>query len=207
VNGAILEPIGTWLLPAFLGLGLAAAAGLRTFLPLLILSIAARLHLFGLTINPHVGWLGSTPMLVGLAVATSAELVADKIPVIDHALATLGTVTRPLAGALAAGAVLTHLDPGTAALAGLIIGAPIALAFHGVQSSARLASTATTAGLANPILSLIEDVGAGFLSVLAIAAPVVAVLVVAAALLIGIRLIRRLRRGLVGARPTGGAVR
>jgi hypothetical protein len=181
-------------LSAFLGLGLAAAAGLRTFLPLLILAGAARLHLFGLTLNPQAGWLASTPMLVGLCVATAAELVADQIPLIDHALAAVGTVTRPLAGALAAGAVFHQLDPAMAALAGLVIGAPTALAFHGVQSSTRLVSTATSAGVTNPIVSLVEDVASGLLAVAAIAVPVIAALVVAALLLVGLRIRRGLRR-------------
>lgn len=184
----------TWFLPAFLGLGLAAATGLRTFLPLLMLAGCVRLGLFGITINPHVAWLGSTPMLVGLAVATVVELAADKIPIVDHGLSAIGTVTRPLAGALAAGAVFSHVDPATAAIAGLVIGAPTALAFHGVQSSARLASTTTTAGLANPLLSVFEDVASGLLAAIAIAAPVIAVVVVAALLAAGAWLFSRLRR-------------
>ena len=183
-----------WLLPAFLGLGLAAAAGLRTFLPLLILAVSARFHLFGLMLNPQVGWLQSTPMLVGLGVATAIELLADKIPVVDHALAAVGTVTRPVAGALAAGAVFDRVDPATAVLAGLVIGAPTALAFHGVQSATRLVSTAASAGLANPIISLVEDVASGLLAVVAIAAPVIAAVVVAALLLAGLQVRRRLRR-------------
>ncbi|HSZ53532.1 MAG TPA: DUF4126 domain-containing protein [Caulobacteraceae bacterium] len=184
----------TLFLSAFLGLGLAAAAGLRTFLPLLILAVAARLHLFGVTLNPQAGWLASTPMLVGLCVAAAAELVADKIPLIDHALAAVGTVTRPLAGALAAGAVFHQLDPATAALAGLAIGAPTALAFHGVQSTTRLVSTATSAGLANPIISLVEDVASGLLALAAIAVPVIAALAVVALLLAGLRIRRGLGR-------------
>ena len=60
--------------------------------------------------------------------------MADKIPVVDHALSAMGTVTRPLAGILAAGAVFSHADPAMAALAGLIVGAPTALAFHAAQA-------------------------------------------------------------------------
>jgi hypothetical protein len=182
----------SWLIAAFLGLGLAAAAGLRTFLPLLLLALAARF--FGLGINQHFSWIGSTPMLVGLAVATAAELAADKIPGVDHGLSLLGTVTRPLAGALAAGAVFAHVDPGVAALAGLIIGVPTALAVHGVQTSARLASTATTAGLGNPVLSLTEDATSGLLAVLAIAAPVIGAIAVIVLASLGVVLLLRLRR-------------
>jgi cation transporter-like permease len=137
-------------------------------------------------------------MLVGLAVATAAELAADKIPGVDHGLSLLGTVTRPLAGALAAGAVFAHVDPGVAALAGLIIGVPTALAVHGVQTSARLASTATTAGLGNPVLSLAEDAASGLLAVLAIVAPVIAAIAVVVLLVVGARVLMRLRRTMTG---------
>ena len=184
----------TWVLPAFLGLGLAAATGLRTFLPLLMLAACVRLGLFGITVNPQVAWLGSAPMLVGLAVATVAELAADKIPILDHGLSALGTVTRPLAGALAAGAVFAHVDPAMAAIAGLIIGAPTALAFHGVQSSVRLASTTTTAGLGNPVLSATEDVGSALLAAVALVAPVIAAVAVALLLAAGALALRRWRR-------------
>jgi hypothetical protein len=183
-----------WILPALLGLGLAAATGLRTFLPLLMLALVARLSLFGVTINPHVGWLASNPALIALTVATLVELAADKIPIVDHGLSALGAVTRPLAGALAAGAVFGHADPALAAIAGLIIGVPTALAFHSAQSGTRLASTATTGGLANPIVSLIEDGLAMALAALAFVAPVLAALAVAGLLFAGFRGLSRLRR-------------
>lgn len=189
-----------WVIPAFLGLGLAAASGLRTFLPITLLALAARFGLFGATLNPHAAWLTSTPFLIGLVVATIAELAADKIPIVDHFLGLVGTITRPAAGALAAGAVFAHLDPGTAALAGLVIGVPTALAFHAVQSGARVVSTTTTAGIANPYLSLIEDLLSGLMAVAAIAAPVLAAVAVAGLLwlLIALRRRRRMRRPAAG---------
>jgi hypothetical protein len=52
----------TWVLPVLLGLGLASATGLRTFLPLLMLAVAARFGLFGVTLNDHLaGWVRSPP--------------------------------------------------------------------------------------------------------------------------------------------------
>ncbi|MGE5500747.1 MAG: DUF4126 domain-containing protein, partial [Ignavibacteriales bacterium] len=114
--------ITTWLLPALLGIGLAASCGLRTFLPLLLVSLAARFHLFGFEPNGHLAWLGSLPALAALSVATVAEFIGDKIPMVDHGLALVGTVTRPAAGALAAASAFHLADPGTAALAGLILG-------------------------------------------------------------------------------------
>lgn len=184
----------TWILPALLGLGLAASAGLKTFVPLLMLAVAARFHLFGVHLAEPFAWLGSTAALAALAIATAAELAADKIPVVDHALSAFGTVARPAAGALAAAAAFSSLDPTTAAIAGLIVGAPAALAVHSAQATTRLASTATTGGLANPILSLAEDVGAFAGSLLALMAPLLVPLVLVAAALIAWRFVARARR-------------
>jgi uncharacterized membrane protein len=179
-----------WILPALLGLGLAAASGLRTFLPLLMLCLVARLGWFGVDLNPQFAWLGSTGALVALSIATVVEVIADKVPVVDHALSAVGTFTRPLAGALAAGAVFGHADPGVAALAGLVIGVPTALAFHTAQSSTRLVSTATTAGIGNPFLSVLEDVGSALIAAMAFVAPLIGAVVVILILIFGLMRLR-----------------
>ncbi|MFD4291678.1 DUF4126 domain-containing protein [Rhodococcus sp. NPDC058505] len=155
----------TWVLPALLGLGLAAATGLRTFLPLLMLSAAAHFGWFGISLGESFAWVGSGAALVALAIATAAELTADLIPFVDNALGVFGTVSRPIAAAIAAGAVFTDLDPSTAVIAGIIVGAPTALAFSTAQTGTRAVSTASTAGVANPVLSVAED-GVAFTLVL-----------------------------------------
>ena len=161
----------TWVLPALLGLGLAAASGFRTFLPLLMLSGAAHFSLFGIDLNSSFDWVGSTGAVVALTIATVVELLADLVPLIDNVLSVAGNVTRPIAAVIAAGAVFVHLDPATAAIAGIIIGAPTALAVSGAQTSFRGASTVGTAGLANPIISVIEDVVAFVVSLIALILP------------------------------------
>ena len=194
-----------YVLPAFLGLGLAASCGLRTFLPLFILSAAARFHLFGVDLNPTLGWIGTIPALIALGIATALELVADKVPLIDHALAVVGTVTRPVAGVLAATAVMNHLDPTSAAVAGLILGAPMALAVHTAQASTRAVSTATTAGLANPVISLAEDATVVLNTFLAILAPILVPLVLIGGAVIAVSTVRRFqsRRRDGSAKPQG----
>jgi hypothetical protein len=188
------EVLQTWIVPVFLGLGLAAATGLRTFLPLLLLALAARFHWLPGGLNEHAQWLASTPALIALGIATAAELAADKIPAVDNALGMIGTVTRPVAGALAAGAVFSQADPWVAVVAGIIVGAPTAVAFHGAQAGTRLVSTTTTAGLANPVVSLVEDFATLLLSLVAIAAPLIAALVVVGLLAGAFWLRGRMRR-------------
>lgn len=190
---AAAGPLQTWGLPALLGLGLASATGLRTFLPLLMLALAAKFELFGVRLIDQMDWLGSWPAIAALAVAATAEFAGDKIPAVDHALNALGYVTRPVAGAVAAGSVFWSVDPTTAAVAGLIVGAPAALAFNAAQTGARVASTATTAGLGNPLVSFIEDV-VSFLTVLiAFLAPVLIPLALVVLAVVLFRLARRLR--------------
>lgn len=157
--------VQTWVLPGLLGLGLAAASGLRIFVPMLMAALAARFQLFGIELNDSMAWLTSNAAIAALGVATVVEILADKIPVLDNALHAVGLVARPVAGAAVAGSMFAGLDPTTAAVAGIIVGAPTALAFGAAQGGARAASTATTGGLANPVLSVVEDVLA-FLTVL-----------------------------------------
>jgi hypothetical protein len=197
LDSATLGPaagmLQTWVLPVLLGLGLASATGLRTFLPLLMLAVAARFGLFGVTLNEHLAWIGSVPAIAALTIAAAVEFTGDKIPVVDHALTVMGAFVRPVAGAIAAASVFAGLDPTTAAVAGIIVGAPTAFAFNAVQGGTRLTSTATTGGLGNPVLSFIEDVLSFGMVLVAFLAPIVVpiVLIVFAVLLF--RLANRLR--------------
>ena len=192
---AALGPIQVWVLPALLGLGLASATGLRTFLPLLMLGIAARFDLFGVRLIEQMDWIGSTPALVALAIATIVEFSADKIPAVDHVLNAVGFVTRPIAGAVAAGSVFWAVDPTLAAVAGLIVGAPAAMAFNAAQGGVRVASTATTAGLGNPVVSFIEDVLSFVMSFLALLAPLLVPVILVVLAVVVFRLAKRLRDG------------
>ena len=64
---AAAGPLQTWVLPALLGLGLASATGLRTFLPLLMLALAARFEMFGVRLIDQMEEKG----IVGPTVAGS----------------------------------------------------------------------------------------------------------------------------------------
>ncbi|MBK7578992.1 MAG: DUF4126 domain-containing protein [Myxococcales bacterium] len=139
-----------------LGIGLAATAGLRAWLPLFSVGVLARLGV--VEVGESFQFVGSTPALILFGVATVVEIVADKVPALDHALDVVSTVVRPLAGALLSAAAIYQVkDPLIAVVIGLCVGAPVALAPHAAKSAFRAASTATTAGIANPFVSLIED--------------------------------------------------
>ncbi|MET8796435.1 DUF4126 domain-containing protein [Nocardia sp. NPDC004568] len=186
--------MSSWVLPAFLGLGLAAACGFRAFLPLLVLSAAAHFGVLGLHLNESFAWIGSTGALLALTVATAAEILGDLVPFIDNVLSLIGNVSGPIAGAIAAGSVFESADPATAAIAGIIVGAPTALAFSANRTGVRAASTATTGGIANPVVSVVEDVLAFVLVALAIVLPLLVPIVLGALLFIAWRAVRRFRR-------------
>ncbi|HEX2834042.1 MAG TPA: DUF4126 domain-containing protein [Thermoanaerobaculia bacterium] len=160
-------------LALLLGLGLSASTGLNTFIPLLLLGAAAKFHVAGITLGDKFGWLASDVALIVLIIAAIAEIIADKFPAVDHFLDTIGTFARPVAGAIAAASVFTDVDPMVAAILGLIVGAPTSFGFHTLKAGTRVASSATTFGCANPVISLAEDVLSFGLSILAIFAPII----------------------------------
>jgi hypothetical protein len=190
----------SWLGTLSLAVALAAAAGLRAWLPLLAAGVLARLGMAEL--GQSFAWLGSWPALGLLGGATALEIAGDKIPVVDHALDVLGTFLRPLAGTLAAAATLVHIeDPLIALVVGLILGAPVALAPHVAKTTLRGVSTGTTAGLANPLLSVLEDAVSLLITVLAFAVPLLTVLLLASGGWLGWRWLRRRRQRAAAASP------
>lgn len=206
-DGAPAMGAVAWVAVTLLGLGLAASSGLNTFLPLFMLACAAKFHLFGIALSGSFAWLGSGAALGVLALATIFEIAADKIPVMDHVLDAVGTVARPAAGALAAASVFSGADPTTAAVLGLIIGAPVAFGFHAAKAGTRAASTTTTFGFANPVLSILEDVAAFFLTLIALIFPFLVPLLLVALVFAFWRLYQKARRHLPfnrkGAPPDG----
>ena len=192
-----------WLPVILLGLGLAASSGLRAFLPLLMLSVAAHWNVLGIALSGPLQWLSSPLALGALAVATVVEIAGDKIPVVDHFLDTIGTVVRPLAGTLAAAAVLNTDDPATAAIVGLVVGGPLALGVHSAKAGTRGVSTATTLGVANPVISIFEDITAFLVGLLAMLAPLLVPLMLVCLGVVGwkvVTLVKRIkaRRGKAG---------
>ncbi|MFB3923394.1 MAG: DUF4126 domain-containing protein [Terriglobia bacterium] len=152
-----------------LPLGLALASGLNTYLPLFGLTLFARFS--GMVhVDPRFQWLISDEAIVVLGVLCVAEILADKFPVVDHAWDFVHTLLRPVAGALAAGATVNADDLPRLVLT-MLTGATLATAAHSAKSSVRLMSTSKTAGIANPLLSLGEDVVAAGGTVLSVYAP------------------------------------
>jgi hypothetical protein len=153
---------------------------LRAFLPLFVLGVAAY---FGLVdLGEHFEWLGSTPAVLALGVGVLLELMADKIPLVNHLLDALATPARTIAGMLVFGAAVVDLPAWVVAILAIIIGGGVALAVHVAKSGVRAGSSAVTAGASTPVHSMLEDVLCFFSTVLSIAFVGIALIVAAAAL-------------------------
>jgi Domain of unknown function (DUF4126) len=174
-----------------MGFALAAAAGLRAFLPLFVAGVLARQGY--LTLGASFEWMASTPALIVFGSAVVFEVLGDKIPIVDHALDAGGMFVKPVAGTLLAAALFTDLDPMVATTLGLVGGGAIAGVVHTMKGATRIVSTGATGGLANPLLSFFEDAMATFGVAIAILLPILAALLVLA--LVGYGLLR-LTRGL-----------
>jgi hypothetical protein len=159
-----------------LGIGLAAATGFRVFLPLLIAALAAR---YGhLPLNDTFGWLASTPALFTLGSAAALETLAYYIPGVDHALDVLASPAAVAAGIVASASVMTDVPPGVMWPVAIIAGGGIAGLTKGSTAVVRAKSAALTGGLANPVVSTVETVGATGIALLAVVVPLICVVLV-----------------------------
>src|SRR6476619_1716511 len=175
-----------------LGVGLAAATGFRVFLPMLVVSVAA--YTGHLPLSENFAWLGTPGALIMLGVAALVEILADYIRGVDNLLDVLATPAAVVAGTLVSAAVITDLPPMLKWTTAIIAGGGVAGLTQGVTALLRAKSTVLTAGVGNPVIATAELGGSLLVSLLALAAPLVALLVVIVFLWLAMRLIRRIAR-------------
>jgi hypothetical protein len=180
-----------------IGVGLAAASGMRVFLPLLLLGAAARME--WLPLSGGFDWLASWPALAALAVAALLEIGAYYVPVIDNFLDVLAGPLAVVAGVVATAAVITDLPPIVRWSLAIVAGGGTAGIVQTVSSIVRLKSTTFTAGLGNFIVATLELAGSVVVSIIAILAPIIAIFVVSAVLFASLLLLLKRRRR-IGAR-------
>jgi hypothetical protein len=164
------------LLSLCIGLGLSAACGFRVFVPLLVMSIAAKSG--HLTLSPGFAWIGSDTALIAFGLATALEIAGYYVPWMDNFLDTVATPAAIIAGTVVTASIVTDIHPFLRWSLALIAGGGVAGVVQTSTVLARGASSATTAGLANPLLATVELGGSLVGSILAIVAPVLAILLV-----------------------------
>jgi hypothetical protein len=188
-----------------LGMGLAACAGLRAWLPLLGAGLLSRWGY--LPLDPSLDVLKSDGALLILTTASVAEIAADKIVVLDNLLDSIGTFLRPLAGTVAAAGMLTSLDPTWQILVAVILGGGTALTVHSGKAALRGGTTVLVpahGGLANAALSAFEDLLAIGGVCLAVLAPLLIFLFALALLILAWWFVRRIGRAGRGIRALFG---
>jgi hypothetical protein len=185
------------------GLGLATAAGLNAYIPLLALGLLSRFT--DLVTLPHGwAWLENGWVMAIVAALLVVEIVADKVPALDSVNDMIQTFVRPTAGGIVFGSgtaaqTSAVADPGAFAQSGqwipVAVGVIVALVVSLTKSTVRPAANVATAGMAAPVLSTVEDVVSVALVFLAILLPVLVLVAAIAMAWAAVRLIRRRRRG------------
>jgi hypothetical protein len=157
----------------FSAFGLSASAGLNAYIPLLVVGVIAHYFPNTLTLNQPWDLIANPWILILLGVLVIIEMLADKVPAVNHINDVIQTLVRPVAGAIAFAAsakVITDINPVLALACGLFIAGGV----HLVKSAAvRPAVTATTAGAGNIPVSIAEDITSTIVSILAIVLPLI----------------------------------
>jgi len=175
----------------FLGVGLAASVGFRVFLPLFALSLAAFFDIWEL--NDSWQWIGSLAAVIALGVATVVEIFAYFIPWVDNLLDSIAVPLAAIAGTAVMVSTVANLDPVVTWSLAIIAGGGTAAAIKGAGAASRLTSTATTGGLANPIVSTVETGTAVAVTTASIFAPILAIIMVIIILVFIFMIYRKLR--------------
>ena len=176
-----------------IGIGLSAACGFRVFVPLLVMSVVSLMGWF----EPMKGfeWLTMPSVCIALAIATFFEIGAYYIPWVDNLLDTIATPAALVAGTLTTMAASTgEMSQFASWAAAIIVGGGTASAVQLSTVAVRGLSTATTGGIANPLVSTGEWISAFIVSILAFVMPVLVVIVGIILMIIVIRWIRRKRQ-------------
>jgi Domain of unknown function (DUF4126) len=168
------------------------ASGLNLYLVALMLGIAGRA---GWAEIPSV--LTRTDVMILAGVLFAVEFLVDKVPYLDNVWDAVHTVVRPL-GAAALGAVLAGESADVGSAVGALVAGALAVDSHAAKATTRVVVNTSPEPFSNIALSFAEDLGVGLLVTLAIANPVLALVVVVvlvvAATALTIRLFKMARR-------------
>ena len=190
------------MLASLTGLGLSAAAGLNAYIPLLLVGVLARFTDV-ITLPEPYRWIQSGWALGVVSVLLLAELVLDKVPVVDHVNDAVQTLVRPTVGGVIFAATTAAAQADASSWmqdhpwVGVLLGVAVAGIVHATKATARPVVNATTVGVGTPVVSAAEDVASLAMSLVAVFLPI---LVVVALLLVGwaaygmLRRVRRRRR-------------
>lgn len=177
------------LLQIAIGIGLSAAAGFRILVPFLVMGIAAQGGY--LKLAPEMAWIGSTPAIVAFGIAAALEVLVYFIPVVDNFMDLIEVPAAAIAGTILTATVTSDLDPWLRWSLAAVAGGTVAGGTEALMGVTRLASTAVAGPVGNAAVSSAELASSGILSILAIAVPILALIVIVAVAFLGFRQLRR----------------
>lgn len=177
------------ILTILMGIGLSAASGFRIFVPFLIISIAS---LSGyLTLSEPFTWIGTVPALITFSVATIFEIAAYYIPWVDNILDTIASPVAIIAGIILVASVVSGMSPLLKWTLAIVAGGGIAGTIQTLTGVTRIASTTTTGGLGNPVVSSAELGGSVVLAAISVLVPLIAGIIVLILLVWAIRTLKK----------------
>lgn len=182
------------------GLGLAGAAGLNAYVPLVLVGLLGRLDVLDLPAPYDL--LESNLVLIALGLLLAVEVLADKIPAVDSINDIVQTVVRPAAGAvLFAGSLSTgsELPPEVGLVAGLLAAGSV----HATKATARPVVNVATAGAGGPVVSVVEDVLSAGTTLIALFLPILVLVLVAVFAVVVYQVVARRRRARAASLPPG----
>jgi hypothetical protein len=187
------------MLASLTGLGLSAAAGLNAYIPLLLVGLLARFT--GVVDLPEpYRWIQSGWALTVVAVLLLAEVVLDKVAVVDHVNDLVQTLVRPAVGGVifAATTAAAQVDASPwmqqHQWVAVLLGVVVAGAVHALKATARPVVNVSTVGAGTPVVSAAEDAASLGLSLVAVFLPVLVLVVGALLAWAGVAVVRRARR-------------
>lgn len=163
--------MGETILSFLLGIGLSAAVGFRVFVPMLLVSLASMAG--WLTLSPGFQWMGTPVAALVFAVATLIELLGFLVPWVSNALDSIATPAATIAGVIMMAAVLTDMHPIARWALAIIAGGGVALTVQGATVVTRAAAAGATGGVANPLVAIVEAIGALVVTITTIVIPVI----------------------------------
>ncbi|MCA5005270.1 DUF4126 domain-containing protein [Sphingobacterium bovistauri] len=167
--------IGSYLLSVFIGIGLASATGFRVFLPLFFVSLASYFN--WIPMQEDWIWLASLPALIVLGVAMLFEILAYYIPFVDNIMDSIAIPLSAIAGTVLFSSQFAESNEILKWGLGIIAGGGTAATISTALSGLRVASSTSTGGLGNSVVSTVENTGATLMSVLAVFLPILATII------------------------------
>ena len=161
--------MGETIVSFLLGIGLSAAVGFRVFVPMLLVSLASMAGVIQL--SPGFQWMSTPVAALVFAVATLIELLTFLVPWVSNALDSIATPAATIAGVIMMAAVLTDMSPIARWTLAIIAGGGVALTVQGATVVTRAAAAGVTGGAANPIVGLVEAIGALVITITTIVIP------------------------------------